>query len=310
MGCAPRKDHVEDEDENSMSASRNCPPQQHDQCANDDSADYHTAGDLSAYCSSDDDDGSDTSRDNQAQDGHTPELSAAILQRVDTAKQMFRRQFTQLGDANSPAGIEWAVVKDRKDPPLQVCSAEIPQPGGGMLRWKAVGELPHSFSKICDAIFESANRLQWDANMQSIECLHQFGDGLKIVRYVTNSVGPIASRDFIDLIAEWSTDQQSQPRTRGQCGFSLDSSDWAELFPDGVPQHLRQYVEECDGCVRGKNYTPCGWLFQDTGTDLVSWYYCIQSDIRGSMPSWIVNSAMANTFKDFSKSLTTHCSAH
>merc|ERR1712086_508304 len=97
MGCAPRKDHVEDEDENSMSASRNCPPQQRDQCANDDSADYHTAGDLSAYCSSDDDDGSDTSRDNQAQDGHTPELSAAILQRVDTAKQMFRRQFTQLG---------------------------------------------------------------------------------------------------------------------------------------------------------------------------------------------------------------------
>jgi len=193
----------------------------------------------------------------------------------------------------SADGTPW--VSGHTSPSLTVYHCSVP--GSSRLRFKAVGVVPRAPSAVCRFVGDTAKRLTWDSNIAALE-VHPLpasetsaGQAF-LLHSSTRAVGPISARDFVDAVAVVGPLAPDGRYANG--GVSVEDD-----------AHFPQRA----GFVRGWNSAGGGWLFEplraaDGRSVHTRIHYVIQTDLRGWLPTLIVNNALTGSYITFFKDLT------
>lgn len=195
-------------------------------------------------------------------------------------------------------GQPWKVTKSSKD--IEIWSSEIP--GSSRRVWKSRYEFTtHAgLEEIIEEYRIWEKRLKWDTHLSHGEILKTFTKGPDICdvsRYVFKPVLTVAAREFVDLQC-WHP--SADGRTVVTTGASVTEKDMA-----GLPSPTKD-------AVRGDNKVGTGVRFNLLPSDGRSagnrWEVFVvgDTDLKGLIPTWVINKAMAKTFNDVAKENIKH----
>lgn len=219
------------------------------------------------------------------------------------------------------SGGKWNPVKADASVRLNIFDNSS-TPGTNVKLYKAVIEIPYNLETVFAVILDLKSRLKWDGNIAALE-----GTDLKIVdgpelcgwkpkyqifRSATKQVGPISGRDFVDVVYIGQMDLlpadiKSAAPAGLQPGTILNGGSGLSAGHPAYP--------EASGFVRGFNFPGCGWVIEplqgptDTSAGAApvpansnGWtriHYIVQSDLKGWLPSAVVNASMVGMFESF-----------
>ena len=194
------------------------------------------------------------------------------------------------GAATSAEGSPWVLSTRRADIQLEVYHAVVP--GSSFLRFKAVCVVPFAPAVVAAFMGDGARRLQWDPNVARLDSLpveHPPPRGrVYLLHSQTKAVGPISSRDFVDVVAV------------------VELPGGAHANGGGSVVDAR--LPEQRGIVRGWNSAGGGWTFVPIAPAAgaaaprrveTRVTYVIHSDLKGWLPALVVNSAITSNYVTF-----------
>lgn len=158
----------------------------------------------------------------------------------------------------------------------------------------AITTLPYPPSDVQSFISRDQHRLTWDRNVKeltSITVSENIEEKKKVIilRSSTNRVGPITSRDFIDITLITAIGSDGSLASAGK---GIENS---PKFPI------------CDNYVRGFNNAGCGWLFeilpQEDRSVHTKISYVIETDLKGWFLPVVVNNAIGGSYVTFFEDL-------
>jgi len=175
-------------------------------------------------------------------------------------------------------------------------------------------------------LYDLEQRLTWDSNCTNLEAhslyewevpdpsaepgaakktVDNLRNALKFLRCTTAAVGPISARDFVDInYLRHDVDLQGKVYAVVSCGG---------VTPELEVIHQTKYPQVfpvASGVVRGRTSGACGWYIEQdrdpaTGecNDSCTVSYVVHSDIKGWLPSMLINSTIGGTFAAFFEGL-------
>jgi len=219
-------------------------------------------------------------------------------------------------------GEAWVPAPGNDRPDLQLRVFSSREPNSSLKRWLGVCKFPGT---DCVELMRHFNdlqkRLTWDKNCTNLQTHDLYSwpvidpsasadaaqrtlpleNTLKFLRCTTAAHGPISARDFVDV-----NYLRHDVDLRGKC--------YAVVSCGGVTSELANFHESkhpdvypvVSGVVRGITSGGCGWYIEQdrdprTGeyTDACAVSYVIHSDIKGWLPTVLINSTVGGTFADF-----------
>ena len=172
-------------------------------------------------------------------------------------------------------------------------------PGSSNRRFKGVCDLPYPPALVFSVLSDNARRCVWDRNIASLEAtvLQTSPHPATLLRSCTKGMLGISSRDFLDVSVELRFPDGPSPPAPGT-GFSAPAG---SLVVAGVGLEAdAAYPEGLLGTVRGFNSPGSGWVFEALpGGSSTRVHYLIHVDLRGWIPSALVNSSLAKNYVDF-----------
>jgi hypothetical protein len=205
-----------------------------------------------------------------------------VRQAEEGVKVMLRNARADLNSDDKP----WRkrVEKDMGEGlTLTVYDSDVP--GSPLLRFKGVLEAPFPPDVVVQLVNDHKARLAWDGNIAQLDTvvLRQHDPFCFVLHSATKSVGPVSARDFVDITAIVALEGGSY--ASGGCGY-VDE---------------KRYPAR-SGFVRGSNSPGGGWYFESVGEGSgtrcrIS--YVIHSDLKGWMPSVIINNAITGSYVSF-----------
>lgn len=221
---------------------------------------------------------------------------AELVKKALAGVEMLQKQ---LGDVNSD-GKPFKAKSHDKVLRLTVYESEVP--GAPMKRWKGVIELPLPLEVVLKCIKDNSLRAVWDSSIHEMAST-PLGDNVEILHTVTKAVFAVSSREFLDASA--TVRLPNGCVAHGGEGVSSDAR-----YPD------------TPGAVRGHNGPGGGWYLEpiarpaDAAGDAAAateWcrvHYVIFSDLRGWLPTAIVNSAMVGAYGKFFGDMSEYLKHH
>jgi hypothetical protein len=216
----------------------------------------------------------------------------------------YRATLTELlgncGASLSFEGAPWRRVLAEAALALEVFDVEVP--GDTMRRFKGVCELPFTPAACYGALDDHPARSRWDSNLRALEAtpLQAAPFRAALLHSVTNAVGPISARDFIDCCVLLEMTGAEAPA--GPEGFRAPRG---TVVSGGVGVEAdARFPEGAGGAVRGLNGSS-GWVFEPLlgadGTTVrgTRCHYVIHTHLRGWLPDFVVNSSIAGSYKTF-----------
>lgn len=213
-------------------------------------------------------------------------------------------------------------------------------PGTSCKLYKAVIEVPYDLNTNFAVFLDLKSRLKWDSNIAGLEttlvaALSQSSDfqlcggkpNYLILHSATKPVGPISGRDFTDCI--YLGPISALPPDVAQCApatLGSSAAGSAKCLVNGGAGLAQGHAAfpETSAFVRGFNFSGSGWVLEpiagptDTSssapavpTNANGWtriYYVVQSDLKGWLPTAVVNSSMVNMFQTFFANFLHHMS--
>ena len=217
-------------------------------------------------------------------DAKAQEWIAAALKGIEVLQVNARHE------GPSADGSEWKEHSKRPDcGGMVVYQSSVP--GSSYARFKAVFTLPYAPSVVSSFVRDPISRISWDASLNKIEPTKLAEDErgfFAISHSETKAVGPISSRDFVDAVAI--VNLPGGGIANGGSGIDDTAS-----FP------------ERKGIVRGYNSPGGGWLFEPVLLDEkvhTRMIYIIHCNLKGWLPSAVVNGALTGNYVTFYKDLT------
>jgi len=186
------------------------------------------------------------------------------------------------GATNTAEGSPWVLSTRRDDLHLTVYHATVP--GSQFYRFKAVCRMPFHPAVTAQFLSDGAGRLRWDPNVSRLDTLPVADTPrgrVHLLHSQTKAVGPIASRDFVDVVAVVRTPSGG--------------------YANGGGSVTDARLPEQRGVVRGWNSGGGGWTFEPVEADagLCTVTYVIHSDLKGWLPSLIINNAIVGNYVTF-----------
>lgn len=205
--------------------------------------------------------------------------------------------------------------------------------GFSLRKFRAIAEFDCDSQRLAAALWEPATRLTWDVtsegevDLQSYAAVDAAADVMTLRRLKMKATLLIGQRDFcnfqvrsvpVGIVA-------SCPRT-GEIAMTNFNDLITHPFLDPPPPQMKR--NQPDGCilsvsmsvthpscpvdkdyVRGEVLPGSGWHIQPlapsgTGTARCKLTYVIFTDIKGWIPQWTVNAAMADTFANYYRHLS------
>lgn len=204
-----------------------------------------------------------------------------------------------LDGSPSADGAPWSEASRKPDLHLTIFRSDAK--GSSYARFKAVCVLPHAPAVLARFVADNETRMKWDSNIARLET-HALdpagaasplpaGAKFYLLRCQTHAVGPISARDFVDAVATYALPD-------------------GRIVNGGASVVDAARCPERKGTVRGWNTPGGGWVFEPVrvpaaadgiGGERVHTrvIYVIHSDLRGWMPSGVVNSALTSTYVAF-----------
>jgi hypothetical protein len=205
------------------------------------------------------------------------------------------------GATRSVEGAPWTSTLTHANPLLTVFYAPGP-PGSSYNRFKGVCSLPFPPSLVWDCLHDNARRHAWDRNIHRVAstplaagpAITPSSPPLRacIVHSQTRNVGIIAGRDFTDLPVFLSfADAPAAP-----AGPDAYAAPQGTLVSGGAGIEDAQFPPQ-PGFVRGWNSPGSGWVLepvaQPSGAVHTKVHYLIHTDLKGWIPSALVNASLA-----------------
>jgi len=219
-------------------------------------------------------------------------------------------------------GEAWVSTPGNNRPDLQLTVYSCKEPNSSLKRWLGVCLFPATDCvELMNYFNDLQKRLTWDKNCSHLEAHHLYTwpvidpsaaptaekktlgvhNSLKFLRCTTSAVGPISARDFVDInYLRHDVDRSGKVYAVLSCGG---------VTPELENAHKTKYstiYPVVPGVVRGTTSGGCGWYIKqdrDAGTgeytDACTVSYVIHSDIKGWLPSMLINSAIGGTFAEF-----------
>jgi hypothetical protein len=219
------------------------------------------------------------------------------------------------GDTNA-AGTPW--VCKNSVPHLRLRVVDSAYNGAPQTLFKAVIEVPYCLRTVLTTITDLQRRLTWDRNIAGlgVTVVREVGAGeggmppprFCLFHSATKAVGPISGRDFVDAVFIGPI-SALPPEIVAQAPKAIAPGAWVN-GGCGLPEGSDKYPGS--SLVRGLN-APSGWVLEpssapaDAGAAPLpaghdGWTrisYVVQSDLKGWMPSMVVNASLTGMFTDF-----------
>ncbi|XP_065912649.1 stAR-related lipid transfer protein 5-like isoform X2 [Dysidea avara] len=148
--------------------------------------------------------------------------------------------------------------------------------------YKAVGEITTTPQMTLEYLIPGPGRVRrkWDHSVKDWNLVETVNESSIVLQSITKSYawGLISSRDFVDLI-KWGCVEDSG--LYYTCAHGIDHPS----------------CPESSSYVRGWNY-PCGMLCYPTDNGKTKMYYMLQCDIRGYLPTSLVESSIPSSMVD------------
>jgi hypothetical protein len=224
------------------------------------------------------DDGNTASKPGPGSDAQPQPCPTKHSRTLADAKDQY---FANLSNTTSD-GESWAVEKDTDN--IKVLSARIPDQK--IKRWKVIGEVECGSPEVLwRLIGEYEYRLKWDTALRMGRNIALHENGIETVYYQVNEAagGWISPRDFVDIRQTRAYTDNGRAAIETWC-CSLDPNEGARL----------QAVE--GSYVRGENLAGGGFKVITTSDTTCEITMLAVTDIKGSLPVSIINSAMSSTF--------------
>lgn len=192
-----------------------------------------------------------------------------------------------LDAATTAEGAPWVLSTRREDLHLTVYHAAVP--GSPTYRFKAVCLMPFHPAVTAQFLSDGVGRLRWDPAVSRLDCIPVADTPrgrVHLLHSQTKAVGPISSRDFVDVVAVVRTPSGG--------------------YANGGGSVTDPRLPEQRGVVRGWNSGGGGWTFEPVeeagGADAgprCRVTYVIHSDLKGWLPALIINSAITGNYVTF-----------
>lgn len=172
--------------------------------------------------------------------------------------------------ALSSDGTSWAMETETEGVRIESCST-----ASSIRRFRAVTEIDAPAHAVARCLHWE-ERGKWDTNMASHRVVCDIGGDATIGHYVVNGAFGVSKRDFVDALCVRNEDDGAV----WSFGLSVEHAD-APVSSDAV---------------RGFNFPGCGWCAQPIpSSSRCTFSYVISTDLKGWIPSMIVNRAMAGS---------------
>jgi hypothetical protein len=234
-----------------------------------------------------------------------------------------------LNASTNASGAPWSSATKTPNLRLTVVSSST---GASHALFKAVLEVPFPVRACVQVVVgDSKARLKWDRNIGGIDsapmdpriawaCANaddarDFPAPRGIIQYsLTKAVGPISARDFVDAVLEAPVSSFPPDAAAAAAAAGVARGSYISAA-HGVPigSAIDRNWPNASGIVRGVN-DACAWVFEPlaaadanvrefgplvapNGATRIT--YLIQSDIRGWVPTMVVNSSIYGLYKEF-----------
>ena len=193
-------------------------------------------------------------------------------------------------------GDGWTECASR--PELSLVISRTPVAGSPLARFRAVGELPFPPDAVLRTLCDCPRRLQWDGSVHHLDVIElPHGEAAVsrdsssqltlpkeylaptrcyLLHSQTRPVGPISARDFVDACA-------------------VDAIGDGAYVNGGASVPDARFPER-SGVVRGWNSPGGGWIVEPLQIDNRGLHtrlsYVVHSDIKGWIPSAVINHAL------------------
>lgn len=223
--------------------------------------------------------------------GTVPTISEAIAKLAElkaACKSMLAANSVALVKTSSE-GAEWKLEKEADG--ITIHSADAI--GTGLRRFRAVTRLACSPKFFCDSCIDPTERKKWDTAVggHTIVKSHAECDGVTTIwRLVVNGAFGVSPRDFVDI-------------------GTVEVDDMGHVWSYG--RSLQADDIDTASCVRGANLPGSGWHVRPVKDELTGATHCdctyvVLTDLKGWLPSSIVNMAMTGQFLDFFRLAKAH----
>ena len=178
-------------------------------------------------------------------------------------------------------------------------------PASPSRRFKAVCELPQPPAAVLATLSNNARRQTWDRNISSLDALLLQAAPVRAVllRSATKGMYGISSRDFLDVSVELHFDAPPPPPPPlGARGCFAPPAGSIAVGGVGVEGDAR-FPAGLGGAVRGFNSPGSGWVFEALPGGGTRVHYLIHVELRGWLPSALVNAGIARSYVDFFEDL-------
>lgn len=192
-------------------------------------------------------------------------------------------------------GTPWAPASTHAATPhhgaLTIHKAAVP--GSSLARFRAVCTLPHAPAAVARFVGACGPRLAWDRNVAGLDTVVLAAEGgppqraaVVLLRSSTKPVGPVSAREFVDVV---------RTAAVGRGVYVNGGAGVADVDDPRFPPR--------PGFLRGYNSPGSGWVFEPAagagGRAATRVSYLIHSDLRGWLPSLVVNAALTGAFEAF-----------
>ena len=215
-------------------------------------------------------------------------------------------------------GHAWASSYVKEELELEVLYSK--EEGSSLYRFMGVCRFKNMQAvDLMQFLYDLKRRLTWDANCCNLNshficewpvegaersAIVVPSDQCMMFRCETRAVGPVSARDFVDInYLRHNLDSAGQVESVISVGghtpalTKIMNDKYSDVFP------------ESSACVRGVTSGGCGWYCvqeKDSSgafTGDVIMHYVIHSDLKGWMPSAILNATVGGTYVDFFKAV-------
>ena len=187
-------------------------------------------------------------------------------------------------------GFLWREMSFNAALRMRLYQGDVP---GKVTRHKAVVLVPHSPREFLDALLNDPRRLVWDASISHLESVAVGESGRLWIQYgVTKGVFGVSARDFVSAV-----------------GFEDLDGGGIVHGGSGIPAGHPSFPER-PGIVRALNLEGVGWHLvpvpppadaseEQRANPWTRISYVVQTELRGWLPQFVINSAMSSTYSAF-----------
>ncbi|KAJ3082236.1 hypothetical protein HK102_001844, partial [Quaeritorhiza haematococci] len=152
--------------------------------------------------------------------------------------------------------------------------------------------MPFAPETILKLIWDTDSRASWDKPLSQTKIIKTLRENITVTHSITHPAagGLVASRDFIDLNI-WKADNPEKSEEPQKIYMA-----WVGVPDESVSQFQGTLLPMDERTVRGYNQVS-ERVVEEDGTTATQMTYTVQSEIKGSVPVWVLNRSLGGALE-------------